>query len=323
MFQVKGLKAVVSSGQCAFARSLSAVPATEATVHGHKFFELLEDAEKAYPYKEAISVPFQDLRWSFKTLREYAESTAKGFFELGFRKGDNIVALLPGNMERLNAQAAASLIGAHVITLDASFANANDLAHVLKDTQTRGLIFDERFGGKNVRLLEQMIPCLKEGEDGFDQSPYWNTGLPLDSDEFPKLKKIIKCGVYDHSCMLRYDTIFVNWDTPVLPAIQRTLSTSVILGGYYEREEGGGLILKTQTNQEVMARAKQAISDLNISPHDKIFVKSFNPGFSHALAVTTLSNCGMFFADPTDENPKPKDDEMCSIVADGFKMTRI
>ncbi len=66
--------------------------------------------------------------------------------------------------------------------------------------------------------------------------------------------------------------------------------------------------------------------DLNISPHDKIFVKSFNPGiptpqfpsfdsehsvtlplekmiifagFSHALAVTTLSNCGMFFADPT------------------------
>jgi long-subunit acyl-CoA synthetase (AMP-forming) len=167
-------------------------------VHGHKFFELLgprspppplplallctqlmivfsssnaEDAEKAYPYKEAISVPFQDLRWSFKTLREYAESTAKGFFELGFRKGDNIVALLPGNMERLNAQAAASLIGAHVITLDASFANANDLAHVLKDTQTRGLIFDERFGGKNVRLLEQMIPCLREGEDGFDQSP--------------------------------------------------------------------------------------------------------------------------------------------------------
>jgi acyl-coenzyme A synthetase/AMP-(fatty) acid ligase len=129
------------------------------------------DAENAYPYKEAVSVPFQDLRWSFKTLREYAESTAKGFFELGFRKGNNIVTLLPGNMERLNAQAAASLIGAHVITLDASFANANDLAHVLKDTQTRGLIFDERFGGKNVRLLEQMIPCLKEGEDGFDQSP--------------------------------------------------------------------------------------------------------------------------------------------------------
>lgn len=323
MLHMQGLKAAVSTGRSTFARTLSAVPATaEATVQGDKFFELLEDAENAYPYKEAVSVPFQDLRWSFKTLKEYTESTAKGLFELGFRKGDTIVTLLPGNMERLNAQAAASLIGAHAVTLDASFANAEDLAYVLKDTNTRGLIFEERFGGKNVKLLEQMIPCLKEGDDGMDQSPYWNTGLPLDSDEFPKLKKIIKCGVYDHSCMLRYDTIFVNWDTPVLPAIQKTITTSDTLGAYYERE-GGVLTLKSQTNQEVMDRARQAIAELSISPHDKIFVKSFNPGFSHALAVTALSNCGMFFANPKDADPQPKADELVTIVADGLNMTRI
>jgi len=318
MLRAQGLKATVS-GRCAFTRSLSAVPAIDGD--GEKFFELLDDAESAYPYKEAISVPYQDLRWSFKTLKEYSESTAKGFFELGFRKGDSIVTLLPGNMERLNAQSAASLIGAHVITLDDSFANAKDLAHVLKDTNTRGLIFDERYGGKNVKLLEEMIPCLEEGTGGFEQSPYWNTGLPLDTDEFPKLKKLIKCGVYDHSCMLRYDTLYVNWDTPILPAIQKTVATSDILGGYYERE--GGLTLKTQSIQEVLARAKQAIADLQISPSDKIFVRSFNSGFSHALAVTALSNCGMFFADPKEVDPQPKADEKCTILADGFAMTRI
>ena len=60
---------------------------------------LIEQTAIRYPDNEAIVVPFQDVRWTYRELNRQAEEMAAGLISLGLAPGERIGVCAPNMVE--------------------------------------------------------------------------------------------------------------------------------------------------------------------------------------------------------------------------------
>ena len=60
---------------------------------------LLEDAAERWPEREALIVPHQQIRWSWRQLNEAADRFAAGLMRLGLAPGDRVGIWSPNRYE--------------------------------------------------------------------------------------------------------------------------------------------------------------------------------------------------------------------------------
>jgi acyl-CoA synthetase (AMP-forming)/AMP-acid ligase II len=96
------------------------------------------------PDREAYVDSHSDLRLSYRALNERANQVANGFLAAGIKKGERVGLLLMNSAEFMESYFALAKIGAVVVPLNWRLV-PDELEFILKDSETKRLIFDTDF----------------------------------------------------------------------------------------------------------------------------------------------------------------------------------
>jgi fatty-acyl-CoA synthase len=128
----------------------------------HTMISSLESTVSQYGDRKAISVPFQNISWTYAELLKRVDSLALGLLRLGVSKGDRIGVWLPNTNEWLTLQYATARIGAILVCVNPAY-RANELAHSVNLIGLKGIFFQASIKTSNyIDLLKLAAPGIEK-----------------------------------------------------------------------------------------------------------------------------------------------------------------
>ncbi|MDD3763499.1 MAG: AMP-binding protein [Nevskiales bacterium] len=136
------------------------VPLLEQTI-GDNF----EATVARFPDREALVMPHQNIRWTYRQFNEEVDRVARGLMARGYRKGDRIGMWAPNVVEWVLVQYATAKLGVIQVNINPAY-RANELAYALRQSGCKGVVSEREFKTSNyVSMLSDVrgeCPDLKE-----------------------------------------------------------------------------------------------------------------------------------------------------------------
>ena len=152
--------------------------------------DFLEEMVKKDPNQEFMVYPDRDLRFTYQEFDERVNLLAKGFLEIGIKKGDHVGIWAKNVPDWLTLLFATSKIGAVLVTVNTAY-KSHELAYVLEQSDMKALaIIDGYQDVDYIQIVYELIPELKTQERG-----------KLNSEKFPFLESVIYVGQEKHRGM--------------------------------------------------------------------------------------------------------------------------
>jgi len=125
-------------------------PISEKTI-GQTFAE----AVAAYPNREALVVPHQNVRLTYREFYDLTERTARGLCGLGLHPGDRAGVWATNCLEWVLLQFACAMAGVVLVNVNPAYRSV-DLGYVLRKSRMRALFLNERDARADYRgILEE------------------------------------------------------------------------------------------------------------------------------------------------------------------------
>lgn len=123
--------------------------------------QALKSTVEKYPDAEALTVPYQGYRRTYKEFDADVQKVAKGILSYGIEKGDRVGIWSPNRYEWVLVQFATARIGAIMVNINPAYKSA-ELKYALKQSEVRLLIMSRNFRKTNyVDILNEVRPsCL-------------------------------------------------------------------------------------------------------------------------------------------------------------------
>ncbi|HTG67896.1 MAG TPA: class I adenylate-forming enzyme family protein [Candidatus Udaeobacter sp.] len=127
---------------------------------------LLQKRAAESPHDIAYSFPAAGLHRTWLMVWEETRLLAKGFLQLGIKKGDAIALLMPGRMEMIVSMYAAACVGAIIVPLN-TYSKKQELHHYLKESRPKAIIMgmEGQHFHYPAMMQEMMTDCRKAGTD--------------------------------------------------------------------------------------------------------------------------------------------------------------
>jgi len=146
--------------------------------------------------RDALIVRHQNLRWSYRDLKERVDAFAAGLIALGLLPGERIGIWSPNNSEWTVAQFATAKAGLILVNINPAYRLA-ELEYALNKAGCRALITAARFRTSDyLAMLNQLAPELATAAPG-----------ELGAERLPGLRLVINIGGERVSGMLRFDDV--------------------------------------------------------------------------------------------------------------------
>jgi len=144
--------------------------------------ELLDDQAAKYPENDAVVYVEKGIRYTYEQFRGICELAARGFMEMGIKKGDHVAVWAENQPEWSITQFATGKMGAILVTVNTNY-QAMELEYLLKHSDTQTLILSDGLRVNYPEVLYKICPELKHSRPG-----------ELDSKNLPHLKNVIYIG---------------------------------------------------------------------------------------------------------------------------------
>ncbi|MFO7677613.1 MAG: AMP-binding protein [Thermoplasmatota archaeon] len=161
----------------------------------------LKQIAQTYPDNEALVNVWKNERYTYQEFYAICKRAAKGFTQLGIKKGDHVGIWATNQTEWVITQFATSMIGAILVTINPSL-REHELEYVLKDSECQTLILMQEYKtSKYLDMFYHVFPEIKQQKPGY-----------LHSTKFPHLKNVIllssenKPGMYTFIDILNRET---------------------------------------------------------------------------------------------------------------------
>ena len=152
--------------------------------------DFLEEMVEKDPNQEFMVYPDRDLRFTYQEFDERVNLLAKGFLEIGIKKGDHVGIWAKNVPDWLTMLFATSKIGAVLVTVNTAY-KSHELAYVLEQSDMKALaIIDGYQDVDYIQIVYELIPELRTQERG-----------KLNSEKFPFLDSVIYVGQEKHRGM--------------------------------------------------------------------------------------------------------------------------
>jgi len=152
--------------------------------------DFLEEMVKKDPNQEFMVYPDRDLRFTYQEFDERVNLLAKGFLEIGIKKGDHVGIWAKNVPDWLTMLFATSKIGVVLVTVNTAY-KSHELEYVLEQSDMKALaIIDGYQDVDYIQIVYELIPELKTQERG-----------KLNSEKFPFLDSVIYVGQEKHRGM--------------------------------------------------------------------------------------------------------------------------
>ena len=146
--------------------------------------------------RDALVVPYQDVRWTYGELQQRVDALAAGFIAMGLATENRIGIWSPNNAEWILTQFAAAKAGLILVNINPAYRLA-ELEYALNKTACKALIFAPRLRNSDyLTMLRKLLPELHSCKPGY-----------LREKTVPNLRWLI--GLDDASCdgVLNFNSI--------------------------------------------------------------------------------------------------------------------
>src|SRR5262245_2899600 len=146
--------------------------------------------------RDALIVRHQQIRWTYRELKERVDAFAAGLLALGLKRGDRIGVWSPNNAEWVIAQFATAKAGLILVNINPAYRLA-ELEYALNKAGCVALITATQFKSSDyIKMLCELAPELATAPCG-----------NLQAARVPSLRLVITIGSNDAQGMLRFEDI--------------------------------------------------------------------------------------------------------------------
>ena len=171
---------------------------------------LLQNTAARHPNADALIVPHQGIRWSYKDLQKEVERYAAGFAALNLHPGERIGIWAPNCWEWVVTQFASARAGLILVNINPAY-RLGELSYALGTTGCAALIVTRQFKSSNyIDILKDLIPELAGATVG-----------ELESAKFPDLRLMLLLGQQEETGFMQFETIPAKADKKHLKQIEK------------------------------------------------------------------------------------------------------
>ncbi len=143
----------------------------------------LEAAVERWAEREAIVSVHQDVRLTYRQLRERAGAVACGLLALGLKPGDRVGIWSPNNAQWVITQFATALAGMILVNINPAYRVA-EVEYTLNKVGVKALVAAESFKtSRYLEMIETLAPEIAQSKAG-----------ALEAKGLPQLSAVIKIG---------------------------------------------------------------------------------------------------------------------------------
>ncbi|XSC47525.1 AMP-binding protein [Bradyrhizobium sp. RDT10] len=133
--------------------------------------------------REALVVPYQNVRWTYRELAEKVDAFALGLLALGLRPGDRVGVWSPNNSAWAITQFATAKAGLILVTINPAY-RTSEVEYALNKVGCKALVLATAHKSSDyVRMLKELAPELE-----------WSAAGQLEAQRLPDLKAVIQIG---------------------------------------------------------------------------------------------------------------------------------
>src|ERR1700675_4709713 len=149
-------------------------PLTQSYVHGASTKPLIGDtigvhfdkAAERWPDRPALIVRQQQIRWTYRELKERIDALAAGLLSLGLSPGERVGIWSPNNSEWVITQFATAKAGLVLVNINPAYRLA-ELDYALNKVGCKALVTADRFKTSNyVGMLRELAPEIDPSAPG-------------------------------------------------------------------------------------------------------------------------------------------------------------
>ena len=141
-------------------RGRTDLPLIEQTIGDH-----FEATVRRIADRDALVMPHQDIRWSYRQFNAQIDRVARGLLARGYARGDRIGVWAPNLVEWVLVQFASAKIGVIQVNINPAY-RAQEMAYALRQSGCRGIVAARRFKTSDyVAMLDEVrgdCPELRE-----------------------------------------------------------------------------------------------------------------------------------------------------------------
>ncbi len=157
---------------------------------------VLDEAARRWPDGEALVVPHQDVRWTWRELRHEARALAAGLVALGLQPGERVGILAPNRAEWVAVQFGTAYAGLILVNINPAY-RLPELEYALNKVGCRALITESRFKTSDyVAMLRALAPEIDAAAPG-----------QLAAARLPELRHVIRLDGETAPGFANYDDI--------------------------------------------------------------------------------------------------------------------
>jgi fatty-acyl-CoA synthase len=155
-----------------------AIGATDTPLLEETIGSAFDRAAALYADREALVVPFQNVRLTYRQLAEQVDRLASGLIGLGLRKGDRLGMWSPNNAEWIYIQFAAAKVGVILVNINPAY-QTEELCYALAQSGCRALVAATGFKSSDyAAMIAEVRPSLPDLQHVvFLDTPDWDALL--------------------------------------------------------------------------------------------------------------------------------------------------
>ena len=186
-----------------YAHGVSSTPLIGDTIGVH-----FDKSAERWPDRPALIVRQQNVRWTYRELKEQVDAFAAGLLALGLAPGDRIGIWSPNNAEWVITQFATAKAGLILVNINPAY-RTYELEYALNKVGCKALITAERFKTSDyLGMLRELMPEIEgaaPGEVRAKRVPTLTTLIRIDGGETPgyvRFDDVLGMGGERHRRML-------------------------------------------------------------------------------------------------------------------------
>jgi fatty-acyl-CoA synthase len=234
-----------------------AIGPTEPPVPEGTIGEWLDRAAELFGGREALVVPWQDVRWTWTELRARADALARGLAGLGLTTGDRVGILSPNCSEWVLTQFATARLGLVLVSINPAY-RTFELGHALRLSGVRALVTATRFKTSDyVGMLEELLPASAGDAAG-----------PLFDPTLPDLRFVIEIGGATARARIAFETLLDPGPRVAVPELRPDQAINIqFTSGTTGAPKGA-----TLSHRNLLHNATCAAAGMRLGPSDRLCI---------------------------------------------------